>query len=227
MYLMKPDVALEWVTPHALQMIERAGRTCYKSEDKITSTSAMKFVQLLLDKGHEAMIEHAGMSMRFICDRGVSHEFVRHRLFSYAQESTRYCNYGEQEHVKFIIPCWEDVPEGFCCMTEHPEIGKIIDSPKDAWLYAMQDAEIWYLGLLKDGWQAQQARSVLPNSVKTELVATGNMREWIHFFKMRCHKKAHPQMIQVANMALPIAQKWVPIIFDKFKLVEHPLIKYV
>jgi len=218
MWLVKPSVELLWLTNNPLEMIEKAGRTCYKSEDKITKESAPKFVQMLLDQTHEAMIEHASMSMKFICDRGVSHEIVRHRLFSYAQESTRYCNY--KGGVVFVIPCWIDLPttikEGEdYILRSNFEIGEIIENTTDAWIWAMAYAETRYQNLLKEGWTPQQARSVLPNSLKTEIVITGNFREWGHFFKLRCATTAHPQMQEVANMALKIAQENVPVIFNQ------------
>ena len=213
-----------------MQTIEVAGRNCYKSEDKITLNSAEKFVKMLLKRGHEAMIEHAMASYRVICDRGVSHEIVRHRLFSYAQESTRYCNY--KGGVTFIIPPWVkgdwSIGEfniewinriGKC--TNHTPMNYLAgeDVGSFRWFCNMAIAERNYCNLLKDGWTPQQARSVLPNSLKTEIVITGNLREWRHFFKLRCDKAAHPQMREVANMILADIQKRIPIIFDGIRTV--------
>ena len=156
------------------------------------------------------MLEFADMTMRFVCDRGVSHEIVRHRLFSYAQESTRYCNY--KGGVAFIIPCWVDLPEGEYVIQNTVPTG---DYAKDYWLTSMSLAETTYIGLIEHAnWKPQQARSVLPNSLKTEIVVKGNLREWMHFFKLRTHKKAHPQMQEVANVALEIARENVPVIFE-------------
>ena len=188
-----------------LKAIEKAGRTCYKSEGKITDVSAPKFVRQIIENNHDAMLEHApSISIRFICDRGVSHEIVRHRLFSFAQESTRYCNYGKSKfnhELTFIKPCfWEESGEQY-----------------QAWLNAMESAERSYFELLdKHSATPEQARSVLPSSLKTELLVTGNVREWRHFFKLRTDKAAHPQMQQSANMALDILSGCVDVLFEDF-----------
>lgn len=183
-----------------LKRIERAARTCYKSEDLIQEdgSSAKKLVQKLINRGHEAMLEHGILSVRFIVDRGVSHELVRHRLASYAQESTRYCNYGAQNgEITVIRPSF--LVEG---------------SPAyKSWYTAMQDAEYWYLDLLNKDCSPQQARAVLPNSLKTEVVMTANYREWRQVFKLRTSSAAHPQMVQVMRSLLLELQKLIPIIF--------------
>lgn len=182
-----------------LKSIETAGRTCYKSEDKITDDSCVKFVERLIQSGHEAMIEHASISVRFICDRGVTHEIVRHRIASYAQESTRYCNYSKDKFdngVTFIKPLFF---EG--------EKLKI-------WEESMAFAEKQYLRLIEMGATAQEARAVLPNSTKTEIIVTMNLREWRHFFKLRTSKAAHPQMIEVAATLLQKMKEVVPVVFD-------------
>ena len=198
------------MTENPLQTIEKAGRTCYKSEDKITSKSAASFVHMLIKRGHLAMIEHASMSYRVICDRGVTHEIVRHRLFSYAQESTRYCNY--KGGVTFIIPCWfPDFEEGNYDRLQvrstiwQREIGM--------WLSMLEQDEWVYRQLLEGGWSPQQARGVLPNALKTEIVITGNLREWLHFFTLRTAKAAHPQMQEIANMLLIDARSRIEFIF--------------
>jgi len=213
MQLIKPSIEFIWCTEKPLQTIESAGRTCYKSGLKINDTSAIEFVKMLIKQGHEAMLEHASASYRFICDRGVTHEIVRHRLFSYAQESTRYCNY--KGGVTFIIPCWlqNEIIE-----TENFQLRRQFEqTPSDNWLYIMCRTEEKYQELIAKGWTPQQARSVLPNALKTEIVITGNLREWRHFFKLRCAKAAHPQMQEVANMALADIQKRIPIIFEEIK----------
>jgi thymidylate synthase (FAD) len=217
MKLIKPSIEFIWVTENPLQVIERAGRTCYKSEDKITSESAVRFVKMLIDKGHEAMIEHASASYRFICDRGVTHEIVRHRLFSYAQESTRYCNY--KGGVTFIIPQW--MPEICSGEFTHNELlsnasSSSPEAPSQIWLKNMLSQEQVYKQLIELGWQPQQARSVLPNSLKTEIVITGNLRQWRQFFKLRCNKAAHPQLREVAHMALENIKTRIPVVFDDF-----------
>ena len=216
MKLIKPSIEFLWTTESPLQTIERAGRTCYKSEDKITEESAPKFCQMLLDRGHEAMIEHASASYRVICDRGVTHEIVRHRLFSYAQESTRYCNY--KSGVTFIIPLWTGIGEGEYFIHWKNKLGTTAWEPEghgldNRWFWSMALAERDYTRLLEEGWQPQQARTVLPNSLKTEIIITGNLREWRHFFKLRTAKAAHPQMQEVANMILADIRKKIPVIF--------------
>ncbi|GHU66785.1 thymidylate synthase [Clostridia bacterium] len=164
--------------------IERAGRVCYKSEDRITDDSAIAFVRRIIQSGHESVIEHESVSVLVVCDRGVSHEWVRHRIASYSQESTRYCNYGKDRFggVTFIKPSfWAE------------------DSVQyRLWLESMGHAEQTYLALLQSGATPQQARSVLPNSLKTEFVVTTNLREWRHFFELRTKAAAHPQMRELA-----------------------------
>ena len=184
-----------------LQKIELAGRVCYKSEAKITPDSAAGFVRRILENGHESVLEHEKLSVRIVCDRGVSHEIVRHRIASYSQESTRYCNYSLdkfQNEVTFIRPFfWNDEPERF-----------------RVWEEAMAAAERAYLSLLELGATAQEARTVLPNSLKTELVVTMDLREWRHFFKLRAAAPAHPQMREIALPMLRAFQEAVPVVFD-------------
>lgn len=188
-----------------LKSIEIAGRTCYKSESSITEDSSKKFVEMLIKKGHEAMIEHYNITVKFICDRGVSHEIVRHRIASYAQESTRYCNYNQDKfgnEITVIKPCfWEEGTDEY-----------------EYWLGAMNGAETMYFTLIKAGAQAQEARSVLPNSLKTEIVVTMNLREWRHFFKLRTAKVAHPQMQEVAITLFNDLKSKVPVIFDDIEV---------
>jgi thymidylate synthase (FAD) len=186
-----------------LQFIEKAARTCYKSENKITEDgeSAKRLVKQLIDSGHEAMLEHSSLSVKFVVDRGVSHEIVRHRLFSFAQESTRYCNYSKGKfgsELTFIEPCFWDIK----------------DYNMITWLAACTYAQSVYFTLLEEGATPQEARTVLPNSVKTELIVTGNYREWRHFLKLRTDKAAHPQMREVAIPLLKELQRRIPVIFD-------------
>jgi thymidylate synthase (FAD) len=211
MRLIKPSVDFIWATKEPLRTIEQAGRICYKSEDKITDESAPKFVKRLLDRGHEAMIEHASASYRVICDRGVTHEIVRHRLFSYAQESTRYCNYKGE--VTYIIPPWMSSLSLHNDNLYWEEIYSK-ESYEAQWLRHLSSCEIAYQDAIEAGWIPQQARSVLPNALKTEIVITGNLREWRHFFKLRCAKSAHPQMQEVANMVLDDIRKRISVIFE-------------
>lgn len=184
-----------------LRRLERFGRTCYKSEAKITADSARGFIGRILAMGHESVIEHEKVTVRIVCDRGVSHELVRHRIASYSQESTRYCDYapgGKVGQLRFIRPC-------FC--EEDSASFRL-------WRGAMNEAESYYNALRKVGAQPQEARSVLPNSLKTEIVATMNLREWRHFFRLRTSKAAHPQMRQIAVPLLEEFRRRVPVIFD-------------
>ena len=204
MKLVEQSAELLWITPSPEIAIERCGRIAYKSEDKITEGSAAKFVRMILERGHEAVIEHACASMIFITDRGITHEIVRHRLFSYVQESTRYCNYGKEKFdneitvIKPIFPSndWQYALHSMC------------------WYGAMKMSEWTYMLMSKTKLPPQWARSVLPNSLKTEIAVTGNLREWKHFFKLRCAKTAHPQMQELAKMALRILSPMAPTVFE-------------
>lgn len=193
-----------------LKKIEKIGRVCYKSEGNITEESAEKFVSNIIKRGHESVLEHVSIPVRVICDRGVSHEIVRHRVASYSQESTRYCNYSNDKfgnELTFIRPEW------FEETAEELKEGSEIPSEK-LWLNAMYDAEKYYFWLLDNGWKPQQARSVLPNSIKTELVMTMNLREWRHFFKLRTAEAAHPQMREITIPLLQEFKEKIPVIFD-------------
>lgn len=179
-----------------LKSIEKAGRTCYKSEDRITDESAEAFVRKLIERGHESVLEHESITVRFICDRGISHEIVRHRLASYSQESQRYVRYGD---IEFINP--------------HMPNAKA----HEAWHESCERAEETYKELLSHGVQPQQARSVLPNSTKTEIIMTANLREWRHFLKLRTAKAAHPQMRALTAPLLKKLKEWIPVVFDDIK----------
>lgn len=184
-----------------LRHLEVVGRTCYKSEGLITDTSAENFVRKLIARGHEAIIEHESISVRFVCDRGVSHELVRHRLASYAQESTRYCNYSKSQfnsEITVIKPCF---------LVEGTEAYR-------QWEWTMHRAECAYFDLLDIGLSPQEARCVLPNSLKTEVVMTANLREWRTVLRLRCSKAAHPQMREVMLMLLEKLHTAVPVVFD-------------
>lgn len=264
------------------KMIELAGRTCYKSEDKITENSAKEFVDRMIKLGHGAMLEHGTIYLKidktedghlpparlywsdgnhkkytrvrkhgnsiyvttnlrvivendrlddlqyqveptehhekritakFICDRGISHEFVRHRVFSFAQESTRYCDYSKDKFgndITYIIPSWLDLPEGkysnwdndWCDVSElkllYPEVDNLSD-PANCFLQSIKNAEYYYFMLINRGWKPQQARQVLPNATKTELVMTGFESDWEHFFELRCSGAAHPDAKKLAD----------------------------
>lgn len=202
-----------------LKMIEKIGRVCYKSEGRITEDgeSAKKFVKMLISNGHEAMIEHAPcLSVKFTVDRGVSHELVRHRLASFAQESTRYCNYSLE---KFGKNCnFIDLGPGLnldkVCYSENQETAIM-----DEWRAAMEDAERHYLKMIELGASAQIARSVLPSATKTEITITANYREWRNFFKLRLPVTAHPQMREVTIPLFQELKEILPIIFDDIEFV--------
>ncbi|MBN1932432.1 MAG: FAD-dependent thymidylate synthase [Desulfobacterales bacterium] len=184
-----------------LKLIEQAGRICYKSENKITADSADQFIRRLILSGHHSVIEHMNISVKFICDRGVSHELVRHRLASFSQESTRYANYSKNKfgnEITVIRPLF---------WTEDSTAYK-------RWLAAMKNAEKAYMELIEMGAPAEQARSVLPNSLKTEIVMTCNLRQWRHVFELRCSKAAHPQIRQIMLPLLKAFKEKLPAIFD-------------
>lgn len=197
-----------------LTLIEFAGRICYKSEDKRTNNSAKEFTKMIMKKGHHSVLEHSAVTVKIVCDRGVSHELVRHRLAAYSQESTRYCNY--KGGVTFIIPPWVDCPEGLYSMNKVAHTSNIAFP----WTRAMIEAEMTYLKLLRMNWTPQMARSVLPNSLKTEIVVTANFREWLHIFNLRCSKAAHPQIREIMIPMCKEFQRRVPIIFDNVNLGE-------
>lgn len=208
-----------------LRQIEEAGRTCYKSEDKMTPESAREFVKKALDMGHHSIVEHANVGVRIITDRGVTHEIVRHRIASYSQESTRYCNYAKGQfgwEITTILPVWFYGTTGLFPpgeVFEHLKTDDVTDlSAREIqylkWYHSMIRIEEDYLSLLKLGQSAQEARSVLPNSLKTEIVMTCNVREWRHFFNLRGGKAAHPQMRDLALDMLKGFKKTVPVIFD-------------
>ena len=213
------EASVEFVNPPeysvVLDTIEKVGRTCYKSEHLITEDSAEGFVRRLIQRGHEAMIEHGSVTMRFINDRGVSHEEVRHRIASFGQESTRYCNYSKDKfdgEVTYI-----DIERG---MELDATVSKLPFEVKLAiiheWMVACLDAERHYMRMLELGATPQIARSVLNNSTKTELCITMNFREWRHFIRLRNDPTAHPQMREVAQQALDMLYEKYPVFFEEF-----------
>lgn len=224
MELVKAKVFLEDVYPrHAgskmvnpegrLDLIERAGRVCYQTEP---AGNTNEFVKKRITTGHESVIEHSAMTMRFVVDRGVTHELVRHRLCAFSQESTRYVDYTKGKegkgHCKFIIPSWleNELEEGILDISMTMSHTPVCFT----WLGAMANAEGAYQILREKGWIPQQARSVLPNSTKTEIWVTANFREWRHIFKLRCAKAAHPDMRHIMMKAHALAKFAVPVIFD-------------
>lgn len=200
MKIIPPSVSFDfqWDYPFALDIIERAGRTCYKSEPKGDSEA---FIRKIISKGHESVLEHVSIGARIICDRGVSHELVRHRTgIAFSQESTRYVRY-DKDNMEFIEPWWWhdhtfdrlqfDIFEGACI-----------------------DAESRYLSMLACGAAPQAARAVLTNALKTEVVATANLREWRHIFKLRRSMAAHPDMRRVMDMVFYKFVNEYPVFFE-------------
>lgn len=184
-----------------LKKIEAAGRTCYKSEDRITDHSAEKFVRTLIRSGHHSVLEHHNVTVRIITNRGVTHELVRHRIAAYSQESTRYCDYGDGE-IEFIWPSWIDLQ------------GNPIPLESREFLRMLQDAERNYKLLRANGWLPQQAREILPNALKTEIVMTANLREWRHVFRLRCGVAAHPQIRELMRDGLRQMAEAIPVVFE-------------
>jgi thymidylate synthase (FAD) len=203
MKLINQRAEIEQVPVEPLYFIEKAGRTCYQSESK--STNAIKFTKKLIDQNHDSVIEHCFASFRLITNRGVTHELVRHRLASYSQESTRYVKYNPVvtrcigAGIEFIKPVW------WYSWTK---------KDRDVFRMACYNSEIAYHELIKSGSRPEQAREVLPNALKTEIVMTANLREWRHICKLRTSKKAHPQMRHLMLMILDILKTEVPVVFD-------------
>lgn len=189
-----------------LDLIEQAGRVCYQSICSDEEKGRNDFIQKRIEQGHESIIEHSLITVKFICDRGISHELVRHRLASYSQESTRYCNYKKE--VVFIIPCWLQLKEGeyYGSMSgERSAVG--------IWIKAMLQAKKDYKALLRKGWPPEAARTVLPNSLKTEIIMSANYREWRHILRLRTSRKSHPQMREIMIPLLKELQLTLPSIF--------------
>ncbi|MCX6791205.1 MAG: FAD-dependent thymidylate synthase [Candidatus Gribaldobacteria bacterium] len=200
MEIIKPSFVIEDKVDgeKMLENLERYARTCYKSEDKIKQGTAGQFLANIIRSGHESVIEHEKITVRVICDRGVTHEIVRHRIASYSQESTRYCDYAQKGSLQVVDPFFFE--QG--------------SEKRKVWEQAMLDAENAYTKLRELGALPQEARTVLPHSLKTEIVITYNLREWRHFFKLRTSKASHPQMREVAIPLLVEFKKLVPVIFD-------------
>ena len=190
-----------------LRNIELCGRICYKSEDKITDDSAEKFVRMIIKSGHESVLEHEKITVRFVCDRGVTHELVRHRIASYSQESTRYCNYSKDKfgsELTFIRPYfWQDDDEKYLL-----------------WKETMQQIENAYIRMTEMGAKPEEARSILPNSLKTEIAVTMNLREWRHYFRLRTSPKAHPQIREVSVPLLEEFKRLIPAVFEDINAAD-------
>jgi thymidylate synthase (FAD) len=200
MKIVEPSVELLFITPDAEKLIEQAGRTCYKSEDKITSDSAKKFVEMVTNRGHHSVIEHAVATFKIICDRGVTHELVRHRLASYSQESTRYCNYRKNKfdgQIAVIMPL-----DGVLTEEQVKRRQKLYEH-----------IEKVYMAEIEEKVPAQWARDNLPTCLKTEIVMTANFREWLHVIKLRTSEQAHPQIRQIARKVETILRRECPAVF--------------
>jgi len=204
MKIVEPSHKIMNITTNYLKLIESAGRTCYKSEGTATLGSAPAFVKKIIKSGHHSVLEHASMTVRFITDRGVTHELVRHRLCAFSQESTRYCNYSNDKFGKEITVIrplfWSEASDQY-----------------GSWRQSCEAAEAEYFWLVNHGSKPQEARSVLPNSLKTEIVVTANFREWRHIFSLRTASAAHPQMRQIMIPLLNEAQDLVPVVFDEIR----------
>lgn len=212
MRLIKPKVEiLDRLDERAIVgRIATVARTCYKSEGMRTADKDYALVKRLIESKHEAMLEFVDITVKFTCDRITSQSIVRHRMASFAQESTRYCNYSKDKfnnELTFIIPSWAEVNK----------LGEIVADDKEAFYdfkRALEMAEAFYLSLIAKGWTAEKARMVLPMSIKTEINMKANLREWRHFFKLRCHKTAHPDIRVLALDLLKQMHEQIPIIFD-------------
>ena len=196
-----------------LKHIEKIARTCYKSENLISEQSAEKMIKKLVDMNHLAMIEHFSVSVLFTCDRGVTHEIVRHRVASFAQESTRYVNYSRDKFGNEIG--YIDIAGGIALDTKMKDLPvETIDAIISEWNQACIDAEKHYMKMLELGATPQIARSVLNNSTKSDINVTMNLREWRHFFELRCDTPAHPQMRELVIPLLKEMSEVIPIVFD-------------
>lgn len=210
MILVKPEIEIMDMPEYLyiLKKIEKAGRVCYKSEDKIDSNSAERFIGSIIKSGHESVIEHQSISVKVICDRGISHEIVRHRIASYSQESTRYCNYSKEKFQNQISII--DISTGFSYdMNNQKDRNKY-----KIWHEAMEAAEKYYFQMLEAGASPQEARAILPTSLKTELVMTMNIREWRHFLKLRLGNGAHPQIKEISRLILMEFKQKLPVFFQ-------------
>ena len=227
MKLIKPKVEIldKLDENEVITRIASVARTCYKSEDLATPEKDKALIKRLIDSKHDAMLEFTDITVKFTTDRAIANELVRHRLASYAQESTRYCNYGKDKfgnELTFIIPSWLNLPEGeytywdgdWVDMRNMQHLLKDKDDNVSGWLFALTHAQTTYIVLTDNGWTAEQARSVLPLCTKTEINMKANLREWRHFFRLRCSKHAHPDMRVLALDLLKQMHDKLPTIFD-------------
>ena len=202
MRFVKPSARVLSFTPGAAKLIEQCGRVCYKSERKITSDSAAAFIAMIIKRGHTSVLEHASATILWVCNRGVSHELVRHRVgIGFSQESTRYCDYGKSDKgVAFIeIP---DSPVGYM--------------QKAAYGFAEQQ----YLKMRAAGATPQEARAVLPIGLKTEIAITANFRAWTHLISLRCSKAAHPDIRHLATLSRDALRQICPEVFGALEVAQ-------
>lgn len=218
MIIMKPsfEILTNLDGDQVVKNIERAARVCYKSEAKITLDSAEGFIRRIMKRGHHSVIEHESISLRIVCDRAMTHCLVRHRLAAYSQESTRYCNY--RGGVAFIIPYWIDEISGVSYPYDTEKVSKRVIEFKDVegviWFDSMLESEKQYMKLLEGGWSAEKARSVLPNSLKADIVMTANIREWRHVLNLWCHKSSHRQAQEIMVPILQEFHRLMPVFFE-------------
>ena len=209
MKIEQPTFQILQYTPNMTKLIERAGRICWKSEERIEEGSDTKFIEMIKGVNHESVLEHGTISVLFSTDRGVTHELVRHRICSFSQSSTRYCNYSKGKfggEITVIEPFFFDK-----------------DSVQYAtWKNSCEEAEFSYLALINAGAKAQEARSVLPNSLKTEIVVTCNVREWRKIFELRTSNAAHPQIRQIMCPLLGLFRKNWNVLFNDVGSIDHP-----
>lgn len=201
-----------------LKKLEKIGRVCYKSENNITDDSAERFLASIIKRGHESVIEHENVTVKLIVDRGVSHEIVRHRIASYSQESTRYCNYsesGSDDGISIISTSGFMFDKKFKSLDEYSK-----QKIHQVWLEAQHYAESCYKEMIELGATPQLARSVLTNSTKTEIVITMNLRAWRNFFKLRTPHTAHPQMREIAIIGLDKFKGALPVFFEDIEVAE-------
>lgn len=215
MKVIEPSYTIERIdsADTIIRLLEAAARNCYKSEKETTIKEAKEFLSTkIMDSGHHSVIEHISITVRIICDRGISHELVRHRIASFSQESTRYCNYGKGKHgneLTLIRPFFWEPEEGDCLKVRAHK-----NQQRMRWSDSMKQVEKIYMQMIQDKVPPQEARSVLPNSLKTEVIMTTNLRSWRNFFQQRVAPAAHPQMRQIAQPMLDDFKIRVPLIFD-------------
>jgi thymidylate synthase (FAD) len=220
--LLEQSHKIEAATPELVCTVERAGRTCYKSEYKIKPDSAHRFIQKLIRMGHESVLEHGAITVRFLTDRAVSHELVRHRLASYSQESQRYVDSKYKRLMEFIRPWW--MPKEYVGDYDRGYINSSGNFERaEARIFLINLFHVYnqYQLLRNFGCTPQQARAVLPNATKTEIVVTANPREWRHIFKLRTSNAAYPQIRELMIPTLWTFKELWPAFFEDIRVKEE------